>query len=217
MSGIFITFEGGEGGGKTTQINRLAAYLGAQGRKVITTREPGGTPEGDKIRELLVRRESGDWQAESEVMLIYAARIMNVARVIKPALAKGKIVLCDRFVDSTTAYQGYGHGLDLGWLARLQDLMLGGFKPALTYVLDLDPSLGLGRTRRREAANSMHVSQPEDRYENLDLAFHQRLREGYQAIARQEPQRCVLIDASQNADIVEKTIIEIFEARAAKI
>ncbi|MCK6417457.1 MAG: dTMP kinase [Alphaproteobacteria bacterium] len=215
MAGLLITFEGGEGGGKTTQINRLAASLNARGHKVITTREPGGTPEGDKIRELLVRREGGDWTAEAEVMLIYAARVMNVERVIKPALAKGKIVLCDRFVDSTTAYQGYGHGLDLQWLRKVQDLVLGNFSPDLTFILDLDPEMGIGRTRRREAADALHVHQAEDRYENLDLSFHQKLRTGYQAIAQAEPGRCILIDASQDAGAVEKAIIKYVDDRLA--
>jgi len=149
--GLFISFEGGEGSGKTTQINRLADYLTRQGYGVVTTREPGGTPEGESIRDVLVQRGGGDWLPMSEVLLLYAARYMHVEKVIKPAIAEGKIIICDRFADSTLAYQGYGHGLNPDSIKAVEALTIGAFKPDLTYILDIDVKTGLARSNKQLA------------------------------------------------------------------
>lgn len=196
QNGLFITFEGGEGSGKSTQIKRLYEHLNAQERPVILTREPGGTPEAEKIRNFLVQREGGNWSPREECLLLYAARSGHVERLIKPALTAGKIVLCDRFSDSTFVYQGYGHGLDTGFIRQLDGLVLKGFKPDLTFILDIDPQVGLTRSERRLADASEEHQRTEDRFERLDFTFHKRLREGYSALAQLEPQRCVLLDAS---------------------
>jgi dTMP kinase len=210
-NGLFISFEGGEGSGKTTQINKLAEKLTSSKRKVITTREPGGTPEGEKIRDLLVQREGGDWNAAAEVLLLYAGRTMHLEKQIKPALEKGKIVISDRFSDSTIAYQAYGRGFPLEKINVLDMLVLDGFRPDITFILDIDPEKGLARSERRLAAEALHVKQTEDRFENLDLDFHRRLRQGYLSIAQKEPNRCHIIDASQKIDIIAQQVFSIVE------
>ena len=137
-NGLFITLEGGEGSGKTTQIEKLAATLKKQGQEGVTTREPGGTPEAEKIRELLVNRDGGNWSPIAEILLFFAARVTHVEKLIKPALTEGKIVICDRFTDSTRAYQSYGHNIDPDLIESFVQLSLGGFEPDLTFILDLD-------------------------------------------------------------------------------
>jgi dTMP kinase len=194
-SGLFITFEGGEGAGKSTQIRRLQDHLTALNLPVLITREPGGTPEAEKIRDFLVQREGGNWSPREECLLLYAARAGHVERLIKPALAAGTIVLCDRFSDSTLAYQGYGHGLDTDFIRDLDTLVLNGFKPDLTFILDIDPAVGLTRSEKRLASTADKHQSTEDRFERLDFSFHKRLRKGYAAIAKAEPDRCVLLDA----------------------
>jgi len=179
MGSLFITFEGGEGAGKTTQINRLAQSLTNEGYKVITTREPGGTPEAEKIRDLLVQRDSGKWSPISEALMLFAARSLHVQRVIKPALDDGHIVICDRFTDSTRAYQGYGHNLDLKIIEDLKQTVLGGLEPDMTFILDIDPKTGLGRSERRLASEALDIKQKEDRFESLDISFHEKLRQGF--------------------------------------
>ncbi|MCB9983007.1 MAG: dTMP kinase [Rhodospirillales bacterium] len=213
--GLFITFEGGEGSGKTTQINRLAQNLAQKGHKVLTTREPGGTPEGEKIRDLLVRREGGNWTPIAETLLLFAARQMHVEKIIKPALEDGKIVISDRFYDSTTAYQGYGHGQDISIIENVRILSIGDFKPDLTLILDIDPQEGLRRSDRRLAAEQFQVKQREDRYEQLDVEFHERLRRGFLEIAGQEPERCHVIPALQDLDAVTAQIAEIVQTKIA--
>lgn len=200
QKGVFITLEGGEGTGKTTQIARLAEFLRAQGREVITTREPGGTPEAEKIRTLLVHRDGGDWSPLAEAMLLFAGRQIHVDTLIKPAMARGAVVISDRFADSTRAYQGFGHGLDLAVIEQLNTLALGSFAPDLTLIFDMPVKDGLQRSGRRLNAEGS----TEDRFENLDLSFHERMREGYLKIAKNNPQRCRVIDATQSVD-------EIFE------
>ncbi len=143
--GLFITLEGGEGSGKSTQIKALAERLRAQGYDVVTTREPGGTPEAEKIRDLLVKRDGGKWTPMAEVLLLFAARAMHVDTLIKPALAAGKIVISDRFTDSTRAYQCYGHGVAMDILEGIDQLVLNGFKPDLTFILDVPVEQGLAR------------------------------------------------------------------------
>lgn len=213
MSGLFITFEGGEGSGKTTQINRLAQSLTELGHKVITTREPGGTEEAEKIRDLIVQKEGGEWTPLAETLLLFSARIMHVEKVIRPALNDGKIVICDRFCDSTLAYQGYGRGLDQHMIEELYVLTLGHFKPDVTFVMDIAPDVGLARAGRRIASESLSVSQREDKYEGLDLAFHERIREAFLDIAKRNEKRCVVVDADRPLDILADEIKNIALAR----
>lgn len=200
--GIFISLEGGEGAGKSTQIKRLADALRATGRDVLTTREPGGTLEAEKIRDLLVRRDGGNWTPFTECLLLYAARVQHVETLIKPALAAGKIVISDRFADSTRAYQSYGHGLPLKQVEDLNILSLGDFRPDLTFILDMDVEEGLARAGKRLSSDNS----AEDKYESLALAFHQRLRMGYLEIAGREPERCVVINAARSIDDIAKDL-----------
>ncbi len=186
----FITFEGGEGGGKSTQLRTLAEALRAAGETVVTTREPGGAPGAEEIRRLLVEGEPGRWPAEAEALLHFAARAEHLEKVIRPALNQGQWVLCDRFADSTLAYQGYGQGLDLPWLWTLRARIVGATEPGLTLLLDLPVETGLGRAREQQ------------RYERMGTAFHKRLRDGFLAIAQEEPERCAVIDATRSIDAV---------------
>lgn len=205
MPELFITFEGGEGSGKSTQIRRLAARLQEQGRDLLITREPGGTPEAEAVRALLVSGDVARWTPTSEALLNYAAREQHLEQVIRPALATGRTVLCDRFMDSTRAYQGYAGGCDLGFIDALEKAVVGPTRPGLTLVFDLDPAIGLARAKARGDA------QAEDRYERKGLAFHQKLREGFLDILRREPKRCRLVDASQDIDAVAEDVWSIIE------
>ncbi len=198
--GLFITLEGGEGSGKTTQIGNLKAALEAKSRTVVTTREPGGTPEAEKIRTLLVDRDGGAWTPMAECLLFYAARAMHVETLIKPALQAGKTVICDRFSDSTRAYQGYGYArIDPAEIETLDRYVLKGFQPDLTFILDLPVEAGLKRAASRAGR--------EDRFERLDTGFHERMRDGYLTIAKDNPDRCVVIDAAQPPEKVTETIL----------
>jgi dTMP kinase len=196
--GRFITLEGGEGAGKSTQQRRLAAWLRQSGLDVVETREPGGSPGAEQIRQLLVTGDSGRWDAMTEALLHFAARRDHLRKTVAPALARGAWVVCDRFADSTMAYQGYGHELGRAPVGALYDLVVGATGPDLTLVLDLPVAEGLARARARAGA--------EDRYENMDLAFHERLRQGFHDIAAREPGRCVLIDASGDEESVAARI-----------
>ncbi len=194
----FITFEGGEGAGKSTQIGLLAAALTAAGIPVQTTREPGGSPGAEQIRELLVTGAGDRWDAMTEALLHFAARREHLRSVVWPNLAAGQWVLSDRFADSTLAYQGYGHGLGREPIEQLYDLVVGKFAPDLTLILDVPVALGLDRALARRDG--------EDRYEGLDGAFHERLRQGFREIAEREPHRCVLIDGSGAVESVQAAI-----------
>ncbi|MBP2298761.1 dTMP kinase [Azospirillum picis] len=198
VRGRFITLEGGEGAGKSTQLRRLSAALAARGIDVVTTREPGGSPGAEEIRGLLVTGETGRWSPVTEALLHTAARRDHLERTVWPALESGRWVLCDRFFDSTMAYQGYGLGLGRGLVETLQRAALGDFRPDLTLILDIDVATGLKRAAARPGG--------EDRYERMDRAFHQRLREGFLDIARREPERCAVVDADTDADGVEARI-----------
>ncbi|TVP64339.1 MAG: dTMP kinase [Leptolyngbya sp. LCM1.Bin17] len=210
MQGKLIVFEGVEGCGKSTQLQALAKRLTApeggittpehpDGVPVITTREPGGTPLGGELRQLLL----GQAMASPTELLLYAAdRAQHVEEVIRPALAAGHWVLCDRFIDSTVAYQGYGRGLDLGLIQRLNQVATGGLTPDLTLWLQLDAATGLSRTRQRGAA---------DRIEQADLAFHQRVQQGFETLAQQYPERIVPIDAAQPPAAVATAIFTVVE------
>ena len=202
MSGKFITLEGGEGAGKTTQIKLLANALKAGGLDPIITREPGGSPAAEVIRSLLVEGAVDRWQPMTEALLNFAARLEHVQATIEPALAAGRWVLCDRFADSTVAYQGYGHDLGRAVIDELHRLVLGYFQPDLTVILDIPAAEGLARATNREQAEGSR----EDRYEHMDEGFHQRLRDGFLDIARRNPERCVVIDAAQEPDKVQAEI-----------
>ena len=206
--GFFITLEGGEGSGKTTQINYLSSKLVSEGYQLITTREPGGTPEAERVRNLLVQREGGDWNAMAEVLLLFAARVMHVEQVIKPALQEGKVVICDRFVDSTVAYQGYGHGMDIEKIHEINNTALGSFKPDLTLILDIDAQSGLERSTKRLASQKGY-SKTEDRFERMEISFHEKLRTGFLEIAKNEPQRCTVINADQEIDKIGAQIANV--------
>jgi len=201
MRGLFITLEGGEGAGKSTQSRRLKSALEQMGRDVVLTREPGGTPEAEKIRDLLVQRDGGNWTPMAECLLFFAARQMHVETLIKPSLEDGKIVICDRFTDSTIAYQGYGHGFDLPTIRGVEQLSLGHFKPDLTFILDLPVTDGLSRSLKQKDV-SQGKENTEDRFEKLKQDFHEKLRQGFLTIAVNEPERCVVVDATQSADAV---------------
>jgi dTMP kinase len=197
--GRFITVEGGEGGGKSTQIALLARALEAAGHTVTLTREPGGAPGAEEIRKLIVEGAPERWDGLTEALLLSAARREHVVRTIEPALAAGRWVVCDRFADSTLAYQGYGRGIDRGALERLRALAVGALAPDLTLVLDLPVALGLARARARRG--------PEQRFEAMDEAFHERLRQGFLAIAAAEPQRCVVLDATASIADVHRAVV----------
>jgi dTMP kinase len=203
--GRFITLEGGEGAGKSTQLRTLASWLEARGIAVETTREPGGSPGAEVIRQLLVTGETGRWDGVSETLLHYAARHDHVVRRIEPALAGGVWVLCDRFLDSTLAYQGYGLGVDREVIEGIRRISLGDFAPDLTLILDIGAEASRARMAKRgEAA---------DRYERMDAVFHARVRAGFQAIAAEAPERCVMIDAEAPADGVAEAIRQQIRAR----
>jgi len=204
-NGLFISFEGGEGSGKTTQIKLLSKALEEKGYGVITTREPGGTPEGEAIRDVLVQRNGGKWLPMAEVLLLYAARLMHIERIIKPAIADGFVVISDRFADSTLAYQGYGHGLPSEGIKAVEALTIGNFKPELTFILDIDPKTGLERSNKR-LTKTESSEQTEDRFERLDIKFHERLHQGFLNIAKTEPARCRVIDARQDIEAISQKI-----------
>jgi dTMP kinase len=198
--GRFITLEGGEGVGKSTQSKRLAQFLEDRGITVLRTREPGGSDGAEQIRKLLVEGAPGRWTPLTEALLYAAARADHVARLIEPALAEGRWVISDRFTDSTLAYQGFGHGLPLDTVAELNGLAAGELKPDLTFVLDVPVAEGLARAGGR--ADDAEEGAREDRYERMDESFHERLREGFLTIARNEPERCVIIDTTRPIDEV---------------
>ena len=200
--GRFITLEGGEGAGKSTQQRRLADWLRRGGREVVETREPGGSPGAEEIRKLLVTGTAGRWDAVTEALLHFAARRDHLQQTIEPALARGSWVVCDRFADSTMAYQGYGHGLGRAPVETLYALVVGSLKPDLTLVLDLPVAEGLARAGHRNGRGT----QQEDRYEQMDLGFHERLRAGFHDIVAREPERCLLIDARGDEDAVAARI-----------
>jgi dTMP kinase len=196
--GRFITFEGGEGAGKSTQVRILAERLRGAGLEVVATREPGGSPGAETIRALLVNGDPDRWSAVSETLLMYAARRDHIERTIRPALERGAWVISDRFADSTRAYQGAGGGVAAGFVAALETFVLEDTRPDLTLILDLPVELGLERAGLRGGG--------EARFEAKGAAFHQRLRDGFLAIARAEPNRCVVLDAGRPAEAVSDAV-----------
>jgi dTMP kinase len=200
--GVFITFEGGEGAGKSTQVARLAAHLQAQGREVVTTREPGGSPRAEAMRDFLLSGGARDFGPLAETMLFAAARADHVALTIRPALARGAIVLCDRFTDSTRVYQGALGAIPSETLDGLEAIAIGSSRPDLTLIFDVPAELGLARAGARRVARGERA----DRFEVESAAFHAQIREAFLAIAAAEPGRCVVVGAAGSPDEVERLV-----------
>ena len=198
IAGRFITFEGGEGAGKSTQLTRLAERLRVTGATVLSLREPGGTPFGEKMRDVL-KQPGSVIQPAAEALLFAACRAQLVADVITPALAAGQVVLCDRFIDSTVAYQAGGRGLDRGLIESANRLACGPLRPDLTILLDLDPTSGLGRASVRDQGQA-------DRFEVLGAGFHQQVRSAYHSLAKEEPARFFVVDAARPAETIAEEI-----------
>lgn len=201
--GFFVTFEGGEGAGKTTQIRTLAARLRGEGHDVLETVEPGGTGIGRQIRRVFLDARNENLSAAAELLLVFAARAQNVEESILPALAEGRVVLCDRFTDSTLVYQGAVRGLGAEAVFQVDRIACGGLRPNLTFYLDIDPETGLARARRR---NALDAGNPETRLDDQDLDFHRHVREAYLELARAESGRIVTIDASAAPEAVATAI-----------
>lgn len=204
MRGNFISFEGGEGGGKSTQAARLAGFLRSKGLEVVETREPGGTKQGEELRDLLVQGDPERWAPLSELMMMTAARVEHVNRLIEPSLAAGKWVICDRFMDSSMVYQGIAGGLGLDMVAALQQQAVGACVPNATFLLDLREEAGLQRAEKRGGAA---------RFEKKDADFHRNVRDGFLALAAEAPDRIVVIDAEDNFDAVWRQIEEEMKRR----
>ena len=211
MAGTFITFEGVEGCGKSTQLELLAQHLKGSGRQVLTTREPGGTPIGERIRSILLDSAHSEMKPITELLLYAAARHQHVSEVIQKALESGAIVLCDRYADATTAYQGAARKVDPAVLNELHQIATGGLEPHLTILLDCPANVGLGRARARNAKEDIEGTA--DRFEREELAFHERVREGYLAIARAWPQRVTVIDATSDAQTTHRRIAQVVEKK----
>jgi dTMP kinase len=209
-SGLFITFEGSEGCGKSTQIRRIAGLLSAMGREVITLREPGGTPIGESIRNLLQYDETaGAMTPEAELLLFAASRAQLVREVIRPALERGAVVLCDRFLDSTTVYQGVARALSRGDVTSINDFAIGGTLPNITLLLDLDAAEGRRRAVVRKG--------PVDRMEQEGEEFYEAVRRGYLELAQGDPHRFAIIDASASEVVVEKAITAVLQKRFQEV
>lgn len=200
--GLFITFEGGEGAGKTTQIKRLAASLG----NCVVTREPGGTPEAEALRETFIKNNGQNWPPEALVMLMFSARILHTQNLILPARMNGKTVLCDRYTDSTRVYQGYAGGLSQEKIQAIKELAIGSFEPDITFILDIDAEIGLRRADKRGSGEST--------FEAKDIAFHEKIRQGFLTIAKQNPGRCVIIDASKDENTIAEEILAKVKTRS---
>jgi len=200
-TGLFVTLEGGEGSGKTTHARRLCERLTEQGLDVLHTREPGGTPLAERLRNILLDNSGETIAPETEAYLIFAARRQHVDHVIKPALARGTTVVCDRFSDSTLAYQGYGRGLDLRVLRTMNDWATGKLSPQLTLLFDVPVAVGLSRRRSRSAT--------QNRLDREAERFHRKVRAGFHALARREPRRIMVINAAQSLESVTQTVEEV--------
>ncbi len=199
MQGLFITFEGPDGCGKTTQMKLLAEYLEKKGEEVVLTREPGGKGLGEKVREILLNYD-GEVSDRCESFLFLADRAQNIDIIVNPAVKAGKIVLCDRHIDSTVAYQGYGRGLDIERINMLNNLATNGKKPDLTFVFDVDVETSMKR-----------VGKEKDRMERAGIDFHNRVRQGYLELAKQEPQRIKVIDATKSIEEIHDEVINILK------
>lgn len=207
MNGKFLTFEGPDGAGKTTQLKRLAEHLESKGFEVLVTREPGGTPISDQIRSLLLNPAHTEMASQTEVLLYASSRAQLVHELIRPALAEGRIVLCDRFVDASIAYQSVGLGIDRVIVEQINRFATGGLTPDRTYMLDVDPATSHDRLIQREGAAKL------DRIEQRNQEYHGRVREAFLQIAEQCPDRIMLIDGKQSCDEIYKQIIGDFYTR----
>ena len=198
MKNYFITFEGGEGSGKSTQIDLLNNFLTLKGVDVLSTREPGGTTSAEVIRDLVIKGDTNRWLPMTESLLMWASRYEHVETLIKPSLSAGKWVLCDRFYHSTYAYQGIGHDLGLESMKSIKKLVIGDIRPDLVFLLDIDPIKGIKRTKNRNS--------DEDRFENMDLTFHSDLRDAFLMLSKEEVDRFVVIDAELDIKEISKII-----------
>jgi len=205
MSGLFITLEGPDGCGKTCQIPGLAEYLRSQGLDVLTTREPGGTQISEQVREVIMSMRNKAMHPRTEILLFQSARAQLVEEVIRPALKDGRVVICDRFTDSTMAYQGYGHQTDLVFLRKLLDFTTGSLHPDLTLLLDLDVETGL--KRRQDGGGEWN------RLDDYDLDFHRRVRAGYHELVKQEPERWVTVDANRTKNEIQQALRLVLKER----
>lgn len=210
---MFITFEGPEGSGKSTQIQRVAAWYRASGGDCVVTKEPGGTPISDRIRAILLDSAATGMDATTELLLYAASRRQHVVEVIRPTLERGAVVFCDRYTDATLAYQGYGRLLDLDRLETLNRWATDGLKPDLTLIFDLDEAAGLARAHARNA----EMTVDEGRFEAEDLRFHRRVREGYLALAQAEPKRFAIVDATGTIDEVFERTVTTLRERAPRL
>ncbi len=206
MRGLFVTFEGIEGSGKSTQIALLRDYLVRTGKKALLTREPGGTPIGDQIRKVLLNPANKVMDPIAELLLYAASRAQHLREVIGPAMDGGAVVLCDRFSDATLAYQGYGRGLSRAVIGELDRIVTAGLRPHLTILLDIDAATGVSRARGRNSAQNLHA---EARFENEAMEFHGRVRDGYLTIAREEPRRVRVINAAGSPTEIHEEIRKI--------
>ena len=203
MNNLFITFEGGDGSGKSTQVNLLKDYLDNLNFETIKTREPGGTPSAEILRDLLTTGEVEKWTPMSEALLMWASRYEHLIQVIEPALNSGKNVICDRFYDSTYAYQGVAHNLGLDKMEKLKRIIIGDIEPDVTFVLDIDPKVGLKR--------SLDRSNQENRFESYNIDFHNKIRSAFLEIAKKNKNRCVVVDASLNEQEINNLIITVID------
>ena len=203
MNNLFITFEGGDGSGKSTQVNLLKDYLDNLNFETIKTREPGGTPSAEILRDLLTTGEVEKWTPMSEALLMWASRYEHLIQVIEPALNSGKNVICDRFYDSTYAYQGVAHNLGIDKMEKLKKIIIGDIEPDVTFVLDIDPKVGLKR--------SLDRSNQENRFESYNIDFHNKIRSAFLEIAKKNKNRCVVVDASLNDQEINNLIITVID------
>ncbi len=204
-TGLLVTFEGIDGSGKSTQARRLAERLQAKGHEVVLTREPGGSEGAEEIRALLLTGDTNRWSAETEILLFTAARCDHLEKTIRPALAAGKTVICDRFADSTRVYQGATRGDLRGTVDSLHQIMIGQ-EPDLTFIIDMDPKVALERGLARNSG--------EDRFEDFGLGFQETLRHGFLSIAHQNPERCIVVDGNRPLEQVGAEVLAIYEERA---
>ena len=203
MNNLFITFEGGDGSGKSTQVNLLKDYLDNLNFETIKTREPGGTPSAEILRDLLTTGEVEKWTPMSEALLMWASRYEHLIQVIEPALNSGKNVICDRFYDSTYAYQGVAHNLGIDNMEKLKKIIIGDIEPDVTFVLDIDPKVGLKR--------SLDRPNQENRFESYNIDFHNKIRSAFLEIAKKNKNRCVVVDASLNEQEINNLIITVID------
>ena len=203
MNNLFITFEGGDGSGKSTQVNLLKDYLDNLNFETIKTREPGGTPSAEILRDLLTTGEVEKWTPMSEALLMWASRYEHLIQVIEPALNSGKNVICDRFYDSTYAYQGVAHNLGIDKMEKLKEIIIGDIEPDVTFILDIDPKVGLKR--------SLDRPNQENRFESYNIDFHNKIRSAFLEIAKKNKNRCVVVDASLNEQEINNLIITVID------